>query len=42
MMWSWFKALLSGKTSPVYARQDLRPHDWWLIWPELAEQKEAA
>jgi len=20
----------------------MRPHDWWLIWPELAEQKEAA
>jgi len=29
-------------TNGAVRRQDLRPHDWWLIWPELAEQKEAA
>jgi len=41
MMRSWFKALLSGKRSRGHARRNLRPDDWWLIWPELAE-KEAA
>jgi len=22
-------------TNGAVTRQDLRPHDWWLIWPEL-------
>lgn len=25
-------------TSGAVTRRDLRPHDWHLIWPELAEQ----
>jgi len=33
-------------TTPLYRKGDifgrLRPHDWWLIWPERAEQQEAA
>jgi len=36
------KYSVSKKKTAAYTRQDLRPNDWRLIWPELAEQKEAA
>jgi len=29
-------------TNGAVRRQDLRPDDWHLIWPELAEQAEQA
>jgi len=34
----------TGRRTPIQSRRDLRPLDWHLIWPELAEQddKEAA
>jgi len=35
-------AAIERATDGAVTRQDLRPHDWWLIWPELAEQQEAA
>jgi len=25
-------------TNGLVTRRDLRPNDWWAIWPELAEQ----
>jgi len=28
-------------TNGLVTRQDLRPNDWWLIWPELAEREAA-
>lgn len=27
-------------TNGAVTRKDLRPHDWWDIWPELAEKGE--
>jgi DNA-binding transcriptional regulator YdaS (Cro superfamily) len=32
-------AMLERATGGVVTRQDLRPDDWHLIWPELAEPK---
>ncbi len=26
---------MEGATSGAVTRRDLRPDDWWLIWPEL-------
>jgi len=26
-------------TNGLVTRRDLRPNDWWAIWPELAEQE---
>lgn len=31
--------LIEQFTAEKSARRDLRPHDWMLIWPELAERK---
>jgi len=28
-------ALVESATGGRVTRRDLRPHDWWLIWPEL-------
>ncbi|MBX3703965.1 MAG: helix-turn-helix domain-containing protein [Steroidobacteraceae bacterium] len=31
-------AAIEIATKGAVTRIDLRPHDWWLIWPELAEK----
>ncbi|WP_232457273.1 transcriptional regulator [Burkholderia ubonensis] len=33
---------LERVTRGAISRRDLRPNDWHLIWPELAQQKEIA
>jgi len=37
-----YATAIERATNGLVTRQDLRPNDWWLIWPELAEQQEAA
>jgi len=32
-------ARIERATNGLVSRQDLRPHDWQEIWPELAEKK---
>jgi len=36
-----YAAAIERATNGAVTRQDLRPNDWWLIWPELAEQEAA-
>lgn len=31
--------LIENATHGEVTRKDLRPHDWFLIWPELAEKE---
>lgn len=33
---------IEAATKGAVTRQDLRPNDWQLIWPELKNKKEAA
>jgi len=33
-----YAAAIERATNGLVTRRDLRPNDWWAIWPELAEQ----
>jgi len=34
-----YAAAIERATNGLVTRRDLRPNDWWAIWPELAEQE---
>jgi len=36
LVYQWANAI-ERATGGVVTRKDLRPDDWWKIWPELAE-----
>jgi DNA-binding transcriptional regulator YdaS (Cro superfamily) len=35
-------AAVERATSGIVTRRDLRPNDWWLIWPELVTSEHPA